>query len=232
LSWRRRAGWVGVAAALALVLGGCSGMFPNTYRFRMIVEVDTPGGVRRGSAVYEVKAANLTKILPEEASRDWSVKGEAVAVDLPGGHTLFALLKTTNGMRSDLATMSMAALDPAFNNDIVESAGRIAKRMGIRSPAPVAASDYPMLVTFADIADPRSVVAVDPANLAAGFGQGVRLRGVSVEVTDDAVTKGIDKKLTWLDQYYDRMLDGQFTNNSKNLANNLTPGAFRQGVKR
>jgi len=232
LSWRRRAGWVGVAAALALVLGGCSGMFPNTYRFRMIVEVDTPGGVRRGSAVYEVKAANLTKILPEEASRDWSVKGEAVAVDLPGGHTLFALLKTTNGMRSDLATMSMAALDPAFNNDIVESADRIAKRTGIRSPAPVAASDYPMLVTFADIADPRSVVAVDPANLAASFGPGVRLRGITVEVTDEAVTMGLANSLTWLSVHPEPSLSRGHAGNDYSLPATLHHGDFRQGGQR
>jgi hypothetical protein len=37
---------------------------------------------------------------------------------------------------------------------------------------------YPLLVTFGDIADPKSVALVDPTNLAASFGPGVRLTSV------------------------------------------------------
>lgn len=50
---------------------------------------------------------------------------------------------------------------------------------------------YPMLVTFDDITDPASVRLVDPSNLAASFGPGVRLKSVTLEVTDEAVTAGV-----------------------------------------
>jgi hypothetical protein len=58
---------------------------------------------------------------------------------------------------------------------------------------------YPMLVTFGDIADPASVKLVDPADLAASFGPGVRLKSVTLEVTDEAVTRPkLDILLSWL----------------------------------
>ncbi|MGL6211101.1 MAG: hypothetical protein ACRC14_14875, partial [Paracoccaceae bacterium] len=46
-------------------------------------------------------------------------------------------------------------------------------------------------VTFADISDPASVELVDPENLAASFGPGVRLKSVVLEVTDEGVTEGV-----------------------------------------
>lgn len=56
-------------------------------------------------------------------------------------------------------------------------------------------SAYPMLVTFGDLGDPTSVARVDPDDLAASFGEGVSLKRVTVELTDDPVTKGIEERL-------------------------------------
>ncbi|MBB4640568.1 hypothetical protein [Rhizorhapis suberifaciens] len=184
---------------VVLGLTGCAEMFPETYHFRMTVEIDTPEGLRTGSSVYEVRANNKTALLPEEAKRAWGVKGEAVAVDLPGGRTMFALLKT-GAIHGDLAGLSMTALDPAFKNDVVESAARISARQNIRQSAEVRPEDYPMLVTFRNMADPTSVARVDPVNLAPSFGAGYRLKRITVAVTDEDVTTGIEKRLGWLAQ--------------------------------
>ena len=151
------------------------------------------------------------------------MKGEAVAVDLAEGQVLFALLKT-GAIYGDMAGLSMTALDPQFKYDIVESAERISRRVGMRSPAEVPPTridegyemgslvrtevpNYPMLVTFSDIADPASVKQVDPANLAASFGPGVKLKRITAEITDDSVTTGIEKRLGWLAQSIDGGLD-------------------------
>jgi hypothetical protein len=56
----------------------------------------------------------------------------------------------------------------------------------------------PMLVRFRDLHDPRSVERVDPSDLAASFGTGVKLDRMSIEITDAAVTKGIEAVLPWL----------------------------------
>ncbi|MFM9977411.1 MAG: hypothetical protein ACKVOP_05110 [Sphingomonadaceae bacterium] len=186
---------VGTAAT---ALAGCAQLFPTRYRFRLTVEVETPSGLLAGFSVFEAWANHHTGILFDERSRDWGVKGQAVAVDLPNGRVLFALLKTANPMRNDLAQVSMAALDPAFANDIVDSAGRISARRAIRPSATLAVSDYPLLVTFRDLQDPTSVEQVNPADLASTFGLGVELVRVTVGVTDDPVTTEIEQRLEWL----------------------------------
>jgi hypothetical protein len=57
------------------------------------------------------------------------------------------------------------------------------------------ADKWPMLVTFTNLRDPMSVERVDPANLSAQFGEGVRLRRITVQVTDDDVTEGMEERL-------------------------------------
>jgi hypothetical protein len=58
--------------------------------------------------------------------------------------------------------------------------------------------DLPMLVRFRDLNDPASVERVDPADLAASFGAGVKLEGINIEITDQPVTHGIEAILPWI----------------------------------
>ena len=197
---RRPASILGALLA-ALLLSACDLFAPLTdesYRFRMTVEVDTPEGLRTGSSVYEATAGNRTAILPDMADRHKGLRGEAVAVDLPGGRTLFALLETPNWKRDDLTEMSMDALDPVYNNDWVESAERISDGSGVVSPAEVKPENYPYFVTFRNPQVPETVQRVDPANLTKTFGDGVRLTRIWVELVDDPVTTGIGTRLRWL----------------------------------
>lgn len=215
-----------LAGCAALALGGCAEQSAYRYRFRLVMTVETPEGLRRGSGVYEVWA-NWS--LPGATSRIWGEKGEAVAVDLPNGKTLFSLLKT-GAIHGDMASMSMATLDKKFNNSMVESAKSLSSRAGGKGE--VAPENYPILVTFKDIADPTSVERVDPDNLAASFGPGYRLKSISVEITDDPVTTGIEKRLEWWSKYQDRQLDGHRYNDSVQFANSLNRLSFSRGINK
>ena len=55
-----------------------------------------------------------------------------------------------------------------------------------------------MLVTFGDLHDPKSVVTVDPADLAKSFGEGITLKRITVQITDEPVSKSIEKRLRLL----------------------------------
>ena len=168
----------------------------------MTIEVDTPEGIKHGSGVLEAQGRR-TNNLDTGGQGSWAkVEGEAVAVDIAPGKTLFALLQMASGTSSDdnLAVMSMRAMDPAYKHNKKESAQRIVSRDGIVSPATVQAADYPLLVTFGDVRDPKTVARVDPDNLAASFGPGVTLKRITVEITDDPVTTGIEKRLPKPDQ--------------------------------
>ena len=228
-----RRGALGVlAAGLAAALGGCSFFGSSRYRFKITVEVITPQGLKSGSSVSQVDAFSGSDLMTGGKTSDTKVIAEAVAVDLPGQKTLFALLKTVNiSGHDDFASMSMRTLDPVFDYDWVESAKRIEAGDSVRSVAPVSPSDYPLLVTFGDPRDPKSVMRVDPANLAASFGEGVRLKAILIELTDSSVTTGIQRRLSWLGAYPEPRLDNDFApTTNPTFAQQIRHGDFQRGT--
>lgn len=88
--------------------------------------------------------------------------------------------------------------------------------------------DYPMLVMFTDITDPMSVQRVDPDDLAATFGEGVELKHITLAITGDWGTNGIEDVLGWLPERRTGMLDGSRITTSNNLTNNLHAGHFKR----
>lgn len=213
-------------------MGGCGLFGGNSYRFRLAVAVDTPEGPRTGSGVLEVRASNEWSPLPDMADRSWEVRGEAVAVDLPGGRTLFALLKT-DAHFEDMMGLSMNTLHPDFRGtgyNVVGVAGELSRRWG-GEPVAVAPADYPLLVTFGDLDDPASVRLVEPGDLAAQFGSGTALRGITAELTDAAVTRGIDERLGWLGKHPEPRLDNDFMPTpNPTFAQQIRHGDFARGT--
>ena len=76
-----------------LVALGFWGMFgPSyTYRYRLIVEIDTPEGIKSGSSVIETRVRDNGRAwwnLPDMRNLENTTRGEAVFVDL--GHGFYA----------------------------------------------------------------------------------------------------------------------------------------------
>ena len=191
-------------------MGG--GKIYPTYRYRLTVEVDTPEGLKTGSSVIEVATSKGNKFaIPSPGSLSYKVRGEAVTVDLGARGLMFALLRSDES--SDWAAGAFEAMAPEttikerMKSDDAYGDSRAAAlllkgpqvvprwREPYRSATKQPRSGYPMLVRFADIADPRTVAKVDPDALAASFGKGVTLRRITVERTEDAVTSGIEGRL-------------------------------------
>lgn len=210
--------WLALAASL---LPGCAFAEDKApdYRYRLTVEVDTPEGLKTGSSVIEVRQSLVRSGgSPANQAVERRVRGEAVAVDLPGGKTLFALLRSDNNV--DWASYVYVYLAPqnkgeSFANQLDNVLEVTGEQVLPRMWPPVAwipeRSAYPMMVTFGDLADPTSVAEVDPDNMAATFGEGVRLKRVTVELTDDPVTTGIEERLGWMDAYRSKWFDGSRT---------------------
>jgi hypothetical protein len=186
--------------AATLMLGGCREDY--SWHQKLTVTVDTPVGEVSASSV---SAVSWRKHLIRWDGMGWSydLTGEAVVVEVTSGRFLFALLQgagTTEYMGS-VAAASIAGregrvIDGALFDEVRDKRDRAA---GVIKVPEV---QYPMLVTFDDIADPASVRLVDPADLAASFGPGVRLKSVTLEVTDEAVTERlVEGVLRWLGEY-------------------------------
>lgn len=221
------------------------------HRYRLTVEVDTPQGVRRGSSVIEVNVRVASQWeIPSPGALSFRTQGEAVAVDLPGGRTLFALLRSERSVDWAAGALFRVTpripyrpdqpLPPPWNDEFHQRyrmmlADRSLHVLVPNDPpvgSPITRIDYPMLVTFTDINDPRTVARVDPANLAASFGAGYRLNRITVQLTDDPVTTGIERRLGWLGEYPEPSLNPQHSLYDFSVSATVTHGDFRRGVSK
>jgi hypothetical protein len=195
--------WLGPLALLAaLVIGDQIRINRPGHKYRLKVEVETPEGVK--------SAAGVLSVHPDRGySRHGSTltKGDAVWVDLGGAKNLIALLAHIGDKGLELDGMNFVALR-AFN-----AAGRKATFNAMNQMAgtvPVTGALIPVLAAFSDISDPATMRVVKPDDLEATYGEGFRLRGVTVEavpngfwpldfggVLGEPVTRGIEAKLPW-----------------------------------
>ena len=223
----------------ALFVTACSAFGPDPtpdYRYRLTVEIETPQGLRSGSSVIEVEQSMGRTAMGGFGERiNYRVRGEAVAVDLPDGRTLYALLRSDNNV--DWASYVMQMLAPDIEGEpwerrfdnvlLIEGEVEVP-----RTFPPVGhleeRSAYPMLVTFANERDPTSVELVDPDDLAATFGAGTSLKRITAEITNDAVTTGIERRLGWLSYYPEPSLKPDHDTQDYSLAATLKHRAFRQ----
>lgn len=199
-----------VAIVVVNALDAKSEMFTSgKWRYRMTVTVETPEGVKTGSAVREVRVDRGLKLLPEMGA-SVELTGEAIVVDLGKRGVLFALIDEDAAWRIVFDLFPVKDLAPLTSEGIrYYSSLKNAK-------ATLDPGRYPLLVRFRDLRDPttvealcsgevmekckkrylkRQVIPIDEA-----FGKGVRIKEVVFEMTDDPVTSsGIIDKLPWLE---------------------------------
>lgn len=197
MPWGRVANFAGLLC-IALALSSC-GYRSEEFSYRMTVEVDTPEGPRSGESVIEVglHEPGESRFLLPDAAGSQTLRGEAVAVDLPGGKVLFALLQAPGDVDA-AGSFPIHAFNPKLYPGEYAFIRRAQELKKVRSVGVLPRESYPFLVTFGDPADPTSIQRLDPDNLAAVFGEGVKLRRITIEMTDDTVTSGISDRLPWL----------------------------------
>lgn len=210
----------------------------NNYTYyKMTVEVETPEGVRSGHSVREVHygSGEGWSWLPiwwlGEQRPQWRLRGEAVAINIAPGQTLFALLSSGSG-QVDYAgrdVWQMLKDESKIKGGKLELWPNMPTKRGLNAQERQG-STLPMLVTLSDLADPKSVALVNPADLAASFGEGVKLSRIIVEVTDEALTVGIGKRLGWLDDPGYSLNKGSGVTASPTLSQSIRHGAFSQGM--
>jgi hypothetical protein len=191
-----------------IALAGCNALNGNRFRYRMTVEVETPQGLRSGSSVVQVTTREGTGIPDTRLSV--RIRGQAVAIDMPGGKPLFALIRTEQSLQG-AAGFAFAALMPVMEVKGGDGKAffanlRLLSRKKQIGELPRA--NYPMMVTFANINDPKTVEKVDPDNLRAQFGEGTRIRRITIQITDDKIDNGIERRFPWWNLYLDKRFDG------------------------
>ena len=248
----KKAGIITVGVVVLLFAVGAYAMgeltTSGTWRYKMTVVVETPEGLKSGSAVREMSnsRSKIELDLPQ-ATHPAKITGEAVVVDLGERGILFALL---NGYRYGPDHAKTILFDVFPSGQGGNSAEGIKYYSNLRdAKAVLEAPDYPVLVMFRNINDPKSVEPVMRIRGGSGyvrreeykikedcfeelFGKGVRLKEITIEMTDEPVTWVVKNKLSWIDDYYESQFDGQRFNTIRSeypFANSLSSGAFSTG---
>lgn len=94
---------------------------------------------------------------------------------------------------------------------------------------PAVVKQVPTMVRFKNMLDPMSVTAVKRNKLSESFGEGVKLKDVKIEMTDESVTWGIETLLPWLKELRGN-LDGNSVTTGSSYANTINVGDFRMGA--
>lgn len=225
--------WIAMALVVP-TLSACQR--DNSWNQRLTIVVETPTGEVSGSSVTKVVKTETSGslVLPEARGVRSSVVGEAVVVEVTPGRYLFALLSGSGEEKRDATHW----VYPAYNLDAAGSyfgAMSIVMSQVYDTPVPLPPEGWPLMVTFADIADPASVARVNPNDLAASFGSGVRLKAVTLEITRAEVTEGVvEGVLPWLKAIGSNRLDGQrfgTVNTDNPFANSLAAGLFTTEIR-
>ncbi len=242
-----------LAVVLAAVVAWNIAYPSGTWRYKMTVEVETPEGLKAGYAVREVHVRAVPKLSPHMLPMV-TLKGEAVVVNLGERGVLFALLsgyKKGADYGADIPAIIYSPKQAVMDDDSIHYMDRLKA-----GPTMVEPQWYPKFVRFRDPGDPKTVenlmemrgcteddhvenwkytLCLKEDHFEKAFGQGVKLKSVIVEMTDEPVTWGVEKWLPWLPDYYNMMFDGQRYNTIKTdypLANSLASGAFSTGEKK
>ncbi|MGB7406685.1 MAG: hypothetical protein WA906_13430 [Pacificimonas sp.] len=226
---------VGLAVgAAALAASACAEQLP-TYRYKLTVEVDTPEGVVSGSAVREVTSSCSTANGYAGGGASMDVRGEAVAVDLPNGKALFALLSapTYNGEAEHVA-FNVFLREITKGRGFSDSCGHLNYTVKALATgdyrAEVPADMYPTFVWFEEEPDPTSVQQIEPTELSNKF-KGYGLTNVTIETSNQPITNILADRLPWLERYYGKYLSGQSVSGGGfGWAYELHSGSFKQGM--
>lgn len=239
---------------LGISAAACAGLpsYPSgSWKYKMTVTVETPEGLKSGSAVREISAYSRPEMLAEGNDAHINlVKGEAVVVDLGQRGVLFATLGSAN---ESVWTFLNAFPSPCVEGAVSRCSIKYYSSLKFGEKAQLAVRDYPMLVTFEDLNDPKSARnilemkscadpktgirndsrCVEKDRFEEFFGQGVQLKSISVEVTDQHFLPVVGQFLKWLNQVYGYQLDGSrfhIRGSKYPVANSLSAGSFSTEV--
>lgn len=197
--------WAGLGILFAaLLIGDQIRLGRPEYKYRLTAEVKTPQGVKSASGVMSV---HPNRGYTGTGSGGTKTKGDAVFVDLgDGGNLVMLLLHDASRANADgINYLPITAFAAAGRRVSFREVSRLT------SSVPVSGDAIPLLVSFADPANPKTARLVKPDDLEATLGKGFSLQNVTLSIVPvgwwpldfggalgEPVTRGIVRKLPWV----------------------------------
>jgi hypothetical protein len=171
------------------LLSGCIDYFlPYALRYKITVEIETPEGIKTGSAVWEIRVwRNLVGVLPEANEVTYKISGEAAIVDLGDNKIVLAL---PNYFRF-LDAFSISRKNKASLSSL--------KQLQLGEEREIEFNNY-SLILFSDKNNPRSIATLTDKNIDNKLGTNLKIRKIRMTITDEAITWGeVRRHLKWFD---------------------------------
>lgn len=199
--WTR---WIGLGVIAVGIVGGDQIRLNRPdHKYRLTIEIETPQGLKSASHVI---AVHPNRSYAGTGSAGTRIKGDALAVDVGNGKGIVVLL-AHGGQPLDLEAINYLDLR-ALN--VLGQRIQFRELKSLTASAPVTEGRTPVILAFADMANPASARAVEPDQFESVVGAGVRLRGMKVETLPPGwwpidfggalgqpVTRDIDVTLPW-----------------------------------
>jgi hypothetical protein len=188
-------------------------ILPTAYlRYRLTLGVDVDGVERSGSGVVEIAYQPIPDWLVEAGPTAYFVgemRGYAITVDLGERGLLFVV--NSRPLLADPKT-GLVVIPQAANLDMLPFAAYGLPQDGLPSKmlplarklratkglVDIPADKLPMVVRFRNLDDRNTIEEVDPRDLAAAYGRGVRLMRARFEFTTDPVSSMPETWPRWL----------------------------------
>lgn len=174
----------------------------HIYRYKITINIETPDGIKSGSAIRELIVQQQPRITPETTSSA-RTRGEAVVIDMGNKGALFGLINYDSYYE---LLYAFDYVSGAFTDKGLE----FFDNLKVGQKAELTKKQYwPRLVRFKDINDPMSVEQVWGTEfdvkqqehlrvdrLEDIYGAGSEIKSVTVEITDEKIKWGsVDKFL-------------------------------------
>jgi hypothetical protein len=165
----------------------------HTNRFELVMEVETPAGLKSGTTVIETQVRNNKYGLPESRNVRGIAYGEAIFIDMGAGRNLVMLLgwgptgEETDGIFG-LKRAALAKDSPMKWEDEDKLSGE-----GLLPPKYI-----PTLATFDDPNNAFSGRVIDRRDLAREFGEGFSFHSIKLRTTNVEFKHDIAKQLPFL----------------------------------
>jgi hypothetical protein len=228
-----------VVAVLAALMAVYQLGYPSTtIRYRLTLEAELNGQPRTGSGVIQVIYRTNPQILGASAQISMEAQGDAVSVDLGSRDALFALLSKGQHPRSapeDVIPVLFGVTEVGFGPEVF---GRIGALEGRRE---IPLKLLPLMVRLPNTNDPKSALLfVAPGGQPPN--QDLVLKRATIEIVSSGIwplslvgitgvpiTRGIKKKLPWL-QGFTGYTGGQSDPIWSQPEKNLTGSDFIKGA--
>jgi hypothetical protein len=196
----------------------------TVIKYKIIVEVETPEGLKTGSNVVQVtitpKFVHWNPSSPPVSTR---VKAEAIFIDLGQGKNIVSTLTFGESGTLDRIGELAQSVFKCTVSDLYIKMNNIRQKL--------TGSNIPVLITFSDQNNLSTLRVVKPDEFEQVLGNGYSFKGAWIEISENAVDiNRIDQSLPWVGTYNKELIAEKLIRASGNAGASIAVGmAFRRG---